>query len=123
MISYYSYEDLVKQLKPLSVVLDKISDKKYPTLKLVDDPNRIKDEVIDLPDDDDDNQEEEEEEIEIDLTEAEANADKEAKDVMICSKVFKRIKEVIFCMTCFSRTVDDILVFSVKKRRLVTMRR
>ena len=69
-------------MKPLSVVLDKISDKKYATLEVVDDPNRIKDEIIDLSDDD--NNQEEEEEIEIDLTEAEANADKETKDVMIC---------------------------------------
>ncbi|CAG2111685.1 unnamed protein product [Medioppia subpectinata] len=64
------YEELVKQLKPCSVSVERIDSQELPKLKVISDPNRIKDEVLPEVHDADDLIEEEE--VDVVLAEVEA---------------------------------------------------
>lgn len=73
-----SYEELVKKLKPCSVVFERLKPEKVSTLKVIDDPSRINDEKP-IASNELSTIEIEEEEVEVDLAQTEADALKEDK--------------------------------------------
>jgi hypothetical protein len=93
---------MVKKLKPFSVVLTKISDEEFAKLRIVSDPNLIRDQTIQSIDNDNECESDgEEEEIEIDLSIMDAMNFSQVIETNGNDSVLKSLLNNVYLNSCY----------------------